>query len=242
MNNALQIGGLAFEVRRSDRRKTLGLTVGRAGELVAYAPTATSIGELTQWINKKLLWVHGKLALKEAALPKICAPEYVSGESFCYLGRRFRLKMVKRQEAPLIFDGMRFLLKCDCGAPVEHFQRWYIQTGMEWLRKRVERLSQFAGCQPTGVDVRDLGFRWGSCGRKGKLFFNWKILQLPVRLVDYVILHELIHLRERNHGPAFWDALGRALPDWQERKNELAKDAKDYLVFGLSNSGNRAKG
>lgn len=235
MNNALQIGGLAFEVRRSDRRKTLGLTVGRAGELVAYAPREISTGELSQWITKKLLWVHGKLALKEAASPKVSSPEYVSGESFCYLGRRFRLKRVKRQEAPLLFDGTRFLLKSDCETPAEQFQRWYILAGKEWLQRRVERLSQFSGSQPSGVDVRDLGFRWGSCGRKGILFFNWKILQLPVRLVDYVVLHELIHLRERHHGPAFWKALGIALPDWQSRKNELAKEAKDYLVFGLSN-------
>ena len=233
MITILQIGGLSFEVRRSDRRKTIGLTVGRAGELVAYAPAVTSTEELSCWINKKLLWVHGKLALKEASAPKMLAPEYVSGESFCYLGRRFRLKVVERQKEPLLFDGTRFLLRHDACPAGGHFRGWYIQTGTDWLRRRAERLSQLAGSQPSGVDVRELGYRWGSCGRKGMLFFNWKILQLPVRLVDYVVLHELIHLRERNHGPAFWAALERALPDCQERKKALAEKAKDYLVFGL---------
>lgn len=234
MTKTLQIGGLSFEVRRSERRRTLGLTVGRAGELTAYAPTETSTEELTRWINKKLLWVHGKLALKEAAAPKTLAPEYVSGESFCYLGRRFRLKMVERQKEPLLFDGTRFLLRRDACPARDHFRSWYIQTGTDWLRRRADRLSQLAGSQPSGVAVRELGYRWGSCGRKGVLFFNWKLLQLPVRLVDYVVLHELIHLRECNHSPAFWDALERAVPDCHERKLALVQHAKEYLVFGLS--------
>ncbi len=234
MIKTLQIGGLSFEVRRSDRRKTLGLTVGRAGELVAHAPAMTSTEELSRWINNKLLWVHGKLALKEEAAPKMLAPEYVSGESFCYLGRRFRLKMVERQKEPLLFDGTRFLLLRGACPAGDHFRNWYIQTGTDWLRRRTERLSQLAGSHASGVDVRELGYRWGSCGRKGILYFNWKILQLPVRLVDYVVLHELVHLRERNHGLAFWEALERALPDCQERKKVLAEKAKEYLVFGLS--------
>ena len=65
------------------------------------------------------------------------------------------------------------------------------------------------------------------------LFFNWKVLQLPVKLIDYIIIHELVHLSERHHGPAFWTALERALPDWQARKEALVDKAKDYLVFGL---------
>lgn len=165
MTETLQLGGLGFEVRRSGRRKTLCLTVDRAGELVAHVPSEASVEELTHWINKRLLWVHRKLALKEEAAPKMRAPEYVSGEAFCY--------------------------------------------------------------------VRDLGYRWGSCGKSGVVFFNWKILQLPVPLVDYIIMHELVHLVEGHHGPAFWQALGRAMPDWQKRKDALADKAKEYLVFGM---------
>ncbi len=233
MSESLHVGGLIFEVRRSTRRKTLGLTVGRVGELVAYAPTVTTTDELAGWINKKLLWVNGKLALKEEAAPRIRAPEYVSGESFCYLGRRFRLKVVERQDQPLVFDGTRFRLQRDSGPAEAHFRRWYIQMGMEWLPQRVARLSQLAGKRAAGVEVRDLGFHWGSCGRKGVLFFNWKILQLPVRLVDYVVLHELIHLGERNHGPAFWNAFECALPDARSRQKAIAEQAKEYMVFGL---------
>jgi predicted metal-dependent hydrolase len=233
MTEILQLGGFGFEVRRSELRRTLGLTVDRGGELVAHVPAATTAAELAQWISRKLLWVHQKLALKREAAPKRRAPEYVSGEAFSYLGRRYRLKLVAEQDGPLRCEGGRFTLRRDARPAEAHFRRWYLQTGTEWLRRRVETLAPRTASKPTRIEVRDLGYRWGSCGKGGVLYFNWKVLQLPVRLLDYVIAHELVHLREGHHGPAFWAALGRAMPDRQERKDALAGKAKDFLVFGL---------
>lgn len=237
MTETLQLGGLQFEVRRSDRRKTLGLTVDRAGELVARVPAETSADELARWVGKKLLWVHRKLAFKEDAAPKMRAPEYVSGEAFSYLGRRYRLKLVERQEHPLQSDGARFTLRRDARPAEALFRSWYISTGADWLKRRVETLSARTSSKPRRVEVRDLGFRWGSCGRNGVVYFNWKLLQLPVRLADYVIAHEPVHLREGHHGPEFWAVLGRAMPDWQKRKQSLLNHAKDHLVFGIARAG-----
>jgi hypothetical protein len=234
VTETLELAGLTFEVRRSNQRTTLGLTVDRGGELVVRAPQGTSDAELSQWVGKKLLWVHRKLALKEEVSPKLRGPDYVSGESFPYLGRRYRLKLVERQEQPLQFDGTRFTLRRDARPAEPHFRKWYVATGTEWLKRRVQTLSARTASKPNRIEVRDLGFRWGSCGRKGILYFNWKLLQLPIRLADYVIAHELVHLREGHHGPDFWAALGRAMPDWQERKDSLARGAKNHLVFGLA--------
>jgi predicted metal-dependent hydrolase len=224
---------VANAISRSVRRKTLGLTVDRGGELVAHVPFGTSVDELNPWISKKLLWVYRKLALKEEAAPIIRAPEYISGEAFCYLGRRFRLKVVPSQNLPLQFDGTRFILRRDARPAEFHFRRWYMEAGTDWLQQRVEWLSQHTTRKPEKIEIRDLGFRWGSCGKGGVVYFNWKALQLPVRLLDYIIMHELVHLVEGHHGPEFWQALGRAMPDWQKRKDALADKAKDYLVFGL---------
>ncbi len=233
MSETLQVGGLDFEVRRSDRRRTLGLTVDRAGELIAHAPAQTSSDELSRWVGQKLLWVHRKLALKEEAAPRTRAPEYVTGEGFCYLGRRFRLKLVDDQKEPLQFNGTLFTLRRDARPADAHFRDWYIRAGTDWLKRRMETLSARTGAAPSRLEVRDLGFRWGSCGKDGVVYFNWKLLQLPARLIDYVIAHELIHLREGHHGPAFWDALANAMPDWNARKEALVIKAKDYLIFGL---------
>ncbi len=107
-------------------------------------------------------------------------------------------------------------------------------TGREWFRNRVKLYLQRTGTEPAGIQVRDLGFRWGSCGKRGVLFFNWRLLQLPVRLLDYVVVHELVHLREPRHNPEFWRALEIALPDWRQREEALQMEARDYIVFGLN--------
>jgi len=233
MNERFQLAGLVFEVRRSLRRKTLGLTVDRRGELVVHAPDSTGQDELERWTRKKLIWVHRKLALKENLRPKNREPEYVSGENFFYLGRGYRLVVVDHQESALAFDGRRFTLRRHLRSTAdEEFRKWYIATGAEWIAKRVWLLSRKTATSPSRIEVRDLGFRWGSCGRRDVIFLNWRLLQLPVRLADYVICHELVHLRVPNHSPAFWSALDGVQPDWQARKIELAKQAQNIHWFG----------
>jgi predicted metal-dependent hydrolase len=232
MRETLQFGELEFEVRRSERRKTLTLTVDRVGELVVHVPSGTSAEELSSWVGKKLLWVYRKLAVKEASAQKTHAPEYVTGETFWYLGRGYRLKIIDQQDQPLRFDGTSFTLRRDARPAQTHFRSWYIETGTDWIKRRVNALSLRTATNPAHVDVRDLGFRWGSCSGNGVLHFNWKVLQLPVRLVDYVIAHELVHLREESHGSEFWATLGRAMPGWEKRKDELDKQAREYLIFG----------
>lgn len=234
MMESLEIDGLTFELRRSQRRRTLGLTVDRSGELVAHAPDAVPVEEVSRWIRTKLLWVHRKLALKEEMAPTVKAPEFISGEGFSYLGKRYRLKIEKAPDADLAFDGVFFRMRAGLADPTIAFRHWYHRAGEEWIRKRVVFLSSKAGVSPKTVEVRDLGFNWGSCSKSGTIYFNWKLLQLPVKLIDYVIMHELIHLQEHHHGPAFWQALERAMSDWKTRKEELAGRAKRYLRFGLS--------
>jgi hypothetical protein len=221
MNEILEVGGLAFEVRRSSRRRTLGLTVDRGGELVMHAPLTTSQANLSQWAETKLLWIQQKLALKESSTAGMLTPEYVTGEIFSYLGRRYRLVLVEKQRTPLVFDGEHFLLHRNARPADAHFRRWYLAAAKEWLPQRIALLQPRAGRQPTRLVVRDLGFHWGSCGRDGGIYLNWRLLQLSTRLVDYVLIHELCHLIEPSHNREFRRALERALPDWQEREAQL---------------------
>jgi predicted metal-dependent hydrolase len=234
MNEMLEVGSLMFEVRRSLRRKTLGLTVDRGGELVIHAPRHTTEHELTRWTRSKLLWVHRKLARKEELAPKVRAPEFISGENFSYLGRNYRLKIVRQPAESLRFDGKYFWLAADARGEAEaHFRRWYIRTGRGWLRERTTALARRTGTEASRIEVRDLGFRWGSCGKNGVLFFNWRLLQLPVRLIDYIIVHELVHLQEPYHSPEFWQAIDRALPAWRHLKETLHSDGTRFLVFRM---------
>jgi len=237
MNETLHIGDLDFEVRRSTRRRTLGLTVDRAGELVVHAPEDTQQADLEKWVESKLLWVHRKLLLKEEQAGLSHQLEFVSGETISYLGRNYRLKVVDRQDKPLHFDGQWFLLrKKDRSRAVELFRQWFIDTGTAWVQKRVKAWEPKTGTSPSRVVVDDLGFRWGSCGKNEVLYFNWRLLQMPVRLVDYVLVHEMIHLTERNHTKQFWQVLERVLPDWQARKRQIESDWSLHAALGTADA------
>ena len=238
MMEIITLGGLSFEVRRSTRRKKVSLTLDRGGELIIHAPDNLSTEELSLWTQSKLLWVHGKLALREELISPLHDPEYITGERFGFLGRTYRLLIVKEQKEPLYFDGISFLLREDARAEgMEHFRRWYIAKGMEWVTPRIKRIAPKVGVRPERIEIRDLGYRWGSCGKNQVLYFNWKGLQLPVRLLDYLLLHELAHLMEPNHTSEFRRILERALPDWKQRKEELRCKARDLFWCGVMTGG-----
>ena len=230
----LEVNSLVFEVRRSPRRATLDVTVDRGGELVIHAPESSDPEELARWTRSKLLWVHRKLLNKAEVTPSAREPEFVSGESFSYLGRRYRLKVVQGDKELLRFDGKNFVLSGrERTKAADHFRRWYVRAGREWLRERVSLLSRKLGVKAERVYVRDLGYRWGSCGKNRVVYFNWKLLQLPARVTDYVIAHELAHLLEPHHGPELWRVLDRSLPDWRLRCEELKLRARDiYWCHG----------
>ena len=146
MTETLRVGELTFEVRRSLRRRTLGLTVDRGGDLLIHAPETFAVADLHRWTKSKLLWVYRKLALKAEASPKVRTPEYVSGEAFNYLGRSYRLKVIAEQKEPLRFDGKRFHLRNDARADAAtHFHRWYVSTGTDWLKARADLLARKIG-------------------------------------------------------------------------------------------------
>ena len=238
MTETLHIADLDFEVRRSTRRKTYGLTVDRAGELVVHAPESAAEDQLRQWVGKKLLWVHRKLAEKQDIRPRRRPIEFVTGESVFHLGQSYRLRVEDTQAVPLDFDGEWFHLRRGNQAEAaSHFRTWFIRTGADWLTARAKALLPRIGGGDVIVNVGDLGYRWGSCGKKGIMHFNWRLLQLPVHLIDYVVAHELVHRIEHNHTQRFWEMLERAMPDCRAREAELERDWHCYVAFDVGEIG-----
>jgi predicted metal-dependent hydrolase len=182
---------------------------------------AADMRAMKQFIREKRFWIYTKLAEKEALAP----PPPAKREGFPYLGRSYRLLLVDHQEAPVKLDHGRFRM---AGAVARdrrsQMVRWYTDRANPWLTKLVERYQWRFRVAPTAVTVRDLGFRWGSCAKGGKLYFHWRTILLPRRIIEYVVAHELAHLREPNHTPAFWAALERGMPDFAMRKRWLAEN------------------
>jgi predicted metal-dependent hydrolase len=223
MMQVIRVGDLTFEVIRSDRRRTVEIGVERDGRLVLRAPEGVPDVRLERFATEKRMWVCEKLARKKALAPVAPRREFVSGEGFYFLGRAFRLLLVDEQDRPLKLTEGRFrLVRSEAERGREHFVAWYTECARPWLARRVDEWAPRLGIEDVGVEVLDLGFRWGSCG-KGRVNFNWSTITLPPGIIDYVIIHELVHVQHAHHGSEFWSAVARAMPDHETRKQWLAE-------------------
>lgn len=230
--NGLTVGDLTFEVRRSARRGSVQITVDRGGELILTAPESCPTQVMEQFVREKRLWIYTKLAEKDALTPAAPTKQLVSGEGFPYLGRSYRLLVVDEQAVPVKLEHGRFKMARSATATGrEHMVRWYTERGRPWVARRVERYQRRIGVEPSGIYVQDLGFRWGSCGKTGRVNFHWRTILLPPRAVEYVVVHELVHLLEPHHTPVFWARVERAMPDYAARKQWLA--ARGWEAAGV---------
>jgi predicted metal-dependent hydrolase len=221
---ALTIDDLTFEVRRSARRRSMQITVDRGGELILTAPDTCSAEKLARFVHEKRFWIYTKLAEKEALMPAAPRRRFVSGAGFPYLGRSYRLLLVDVQQAPVKLEQGRFKMRRSAAREGrEHMIRWYTERAQPWLARRVERFRGRVGVGPPTVTVQDLGYRWGSCGKGAKLYFHWRAILLPPPIVEYLVVHELVHLLEPHHSPAFWTRVERVMPDFASRKQWLAE-------------------
>ena len=145
------------------------------------------------------------------------AKQFVNGEGLRYLGRSYRLLFVDAQDVPVKLAGGRFRVhRREAARAREHMVNWYTAHGEAWLSARLARFCARVGVIVEELHVQDLGFRWGSCARRGALNFHWKTILLPPRIIDYILVHE------PHHTPAFWSRVERVLPDYPARKQWLA--------------------
>lgn len=243
--DSLTVDGLRFAVRWSTRRRTVGITVRRDGELIVAAPTRTSRRSLEAAVRDKLPWVRRKLAEFEALGPPPQPRQIVAGELFPYLGRDHRLALVDTPAVPVALgDGvleMDRALACapDCtqNRALDGHARaavidWYQQRATEYVEQSVARFVPLVGAQPSHVIVRDLGRRrWGVCDHRARtVSFHRQLITQAADLVDYVVVHELAHLHEPHHGKEFWRRVADVLPDFRDRRRRL-RDHGDELVF-----------
>jgi predicted metal-dependent hydrolase len=222
--STITIDDLHFELRGSDQRRSLQVTVDRDGDLILFAPRGCDEATLEGFVREKRFWIYRKLAEKQLLRQPISDRQYVSGEGFPYLGRNHRLLLVDELSVPVKLEKGRFkMLRSVAQDGRRHMVTWYAEHATSWLTDRVERFADRVGVSPTSVAVRDLGYRWGSCGKRDKIYFHWRSILLPPRIVEYIVVHELVHLREAHHTPEFWLHVERSMPDFAVRKQWLAE-------------------
>lgn len=220
---------IVYSVKRTRRKKTIALQVRPDLQVVILAPPFLRDNAVKEIIQKRAGWIvekQRKLKRIQADVPK---KEFVSGEALSYLGRQYRLKVVRMDDekgAPCRLVNGRFIVEVDRRLPDrtvvsvvrEKLIAWYRGRAEVKIRERIRAYMALIGKVPKEVLIGNQEKRWGSCSRSGILRLNWKIIMAPISVVDYVVIHELCHLLHPNHWEKFWQTVESIIPNYKQKR------------------------
>lgn len=206
---------IAATLRRSVRRRSIGIKVHR-GQVVVSAPATAPLQDIKHFVQQKSAWIERHLLRQRQQLSNRQTLQYASGDTVSLLGQPLILDVSTSTQHVCICGG-KLLLGVDQNQ-LHHrksaLASWYIQCAQDYLPGRIEHYQQMLGVRAKGLKIRHYKTRWGSCNRRGELQFNWLLMVAPAAVVDYVVVHELAHLRHFNHSLAFWEMVASVMPDY----------------------------
>ncbi len=220
------------EVIRS-RRKTIAIIVKNDGRVVVRAPLFATQAQIEGFVRQKSGWIKEKQAevhRLNAERPPEPVISYTEGQPFLYLGKSYPLKLVDRQQAQLRLDGSFLLARSAQWNAAKVFADWYRQRAGEVIGQRVTLYAARHGLTFAQIRLKDMRTRWGSCSSKGNLNFNYRLVMAPIEVVDYVVVHELAHLVQRNHSKTFWSVVEGMQPDYRTWRLWLRRNGKTIML------------
>jgi len=234
LSEVIQGSGFSAEVVRTDRRKTVAIKV-HSGKVSIVVPKSTSTAKIEALVERKAEWIREKLRLQEQYQP-LKPKAYVSGESFPYLGRNYRLRVETGPTGRATLNNGSLVVQVPATVrkQAQYIRKaiveWYRDCATEKLYEKVEQYARIVGVTPLSVAIKTYKARWGSCSRKGDIRFNWKLIMAPDRIVDYVVVHELCHIHHHNHSPQYWQCVEGVFPDFRVCKNWLKHHGGDLQL------------
>lgn len=202
------------------KRKTIALIITPDAKLVVRAPLRTSTACIDKLVAEKSAWIRRKIAeIAERTVAE--KKQFIDGEEFLFLGKNYQLKITS-DSLPGAELGEHLYVSGKTG-PEVHRQvyGWYRTQAGKIIGDRCLVWAKIVGRTPTSIRISHATRRWGSCSTRGTLCFSWRLILVPLEIIDYVIVHELAHLIHHNHSKRFWDTVGTVMPDYRERKNWL---------------------
>lgn len=212
-------------------RTTLAISVRPDLVVEVVAPLDVPLEKVIAKVKKRAPWIRKQLRFFSQFQPRTPERQYVAGETHLYLGRQYRLKVVSHiQQGVKLFRG-RLIVQShkpkDKALTRELVEGWYRERAHIKFRERLamsqSRFPKPEAFEPKGLVVRQLRQRWGSMTAGEKLILNLSLIRSSVDAIDYVITHELCHMRFRHHGTEFFQLLDRVMPDWEKRKIKLER-------------------
>jgi predicted metal-dependent hydrolase len=221
---------LSYTLRRTGRRRTVGIFVEPDMRVTVLSPQGADVDNVERILRRRLPWIRRQRRAIEALPPPPAPRQWVNGETHRYLGRQYRLKLIAGRESKVMLSGAYIHVTLptlsDRRAIQTLVEAWYRRRAHALVLDRANRLLrgttwlEIAEVPP--IVFRALSHRWASTTAK-RITFNPDVVKLSSGCLDYVIAHELVHLRIPNHSPAYWRMLGRVMPDWKKWRDRLAR-------------------
>lgn len=239
--HSIEFGGeaISFVVTRTTRRKTVAISVGFDGVRVL-APADVDDEHILGVVRKKGPWVLRKQAGYRELGGTPVVREFVSGETFHYLGRPYRLKVTPDSDTlvtRIVARGSQLFAPVPAGVDAA-IRRASVRSGLRlWYRDRAKvhfparakAMANLLGIPTPSVHIVDQSKRWGACDARGRIRLNWRLIMAPMSLVDYVIAHEACHVLQHNHSHSFWRSLETIMPDYEERIRKLDRTGYHFM-------------
>jgi predicted metal-dependent hydrolase len=213
-----------FHLQYADR-KTLGISVSPEMEVLVKAPIGSSIEKIKSMLHKKAPWILKQQNFFLGFHPKTPARGYVSGETHLYMGRQYKLKVIKTTKNAVHFTGREILVYTKQRSKAKDvLSEWYRERAKmkfaEIAEPIIQKFKKYK-VEPKSIYLQDMPTRWGSCTIKRKIILNPELIKAPKACIEYVIVHELCHLVYKNHSQKFFDLQKKEMPDWEKWKNKL---------------------
>lgn len=229
MTGNIQFGKASFAYEVSHvARKTLEIAVHPNRQVVVKAPMGTLRDEIETRLKKRARWVLRQIDYFQQFEPRTPARHFVSGETHRYLGRQYRLKVSRAVTDRVQMSRGKIVVEIAGDASPStvagFLDGWYRTKARQYFQKRLEYCAQgfpLNGYALPRLQIKKMRSRWGSLSSNATLTLNLSLIQAPRECIDYVITHELCHLKFDDHGPGFYKLLGKLMPDWEKRKRKL---------------------
>ena len=210
------------------KRKTIALVVQPDGQLVIRAPKRATKWQINALIKKHADWIAKKQAEALEAQEKFAPHQFVEGEEFYFLGEKYALRFVENAKSDLILES-DFQMNPSARENAEGiFERWYKKEARQIFSERVDFYAKKYDFSYQKLKLSSAKRRWGSCSSLGNINLTWRLVMMPPEIIDYVVVHELCHLREQNHSKKFWTQVGAIMPEYKSRRKWLKEKGREF--------------
>lgn len=210
------------------KRRTISLQIENDGRLSVRAPLRTSLRSIHEFIHEKRLWI---LRTQEKVRKTFSAPkEFKDGELFLFLGDYYPLTITDQAITPLTLDNGFRLLRSHIHQARRLFKHWYQDQAKILLISRTQTMAHSFSLNYKSIKLSNAKTRWGSCSANGRINLSWRLIMAPPHVMEYVIAHELAHLKELNHSKKFWNIVEELYPNYKEARKWLRQYGHDLTI------------